>query len=465
MFRRQSSFTVSLAHVWLITLQFIILLFALSCASSIRGKAANDENTFLDPIPLPVVRFVVAADLHYYSRSLGDAGSAFEHDLRKDRKLLLMSAELLDTAIPRMAAERASFIIICGDMTKDGERLNHELAAARLARLASAVPVFVVPGNHDIANGLAVRYDGEQRIPVPSIGPEEFKTIYRGLGYGRALDADQSSLSYVAEPVHRLWLLALDSCKWRRNKPGKHSETGGCFSRDTERWIEQTLIRARNHGKAVIVFMHHGVLEHYPHNTQYFSSYLIDDFRRISRLFARYGVRLVFTGHFHAQDITVHHFNERAFLADIETGSLITYPCPYRVVTIEPDRRLRIETRIITATSSMQSGFSSYAKEFLLANTAHLIDGYLKRLCVREDQRKLLAPRIAKAYLMHIVGDEPGPDMASIKEGASIGGRCALSIMGKTIAGWQTDFPPSDNNCILDLTTGYELSVRKSGAQ
>lgn len=81
------------------------------------------------------------------------------------------------------------------------------------------------------------------------------------------------------------------------------------------------------------------------------------------------------------------------------------------------------------------------------------------------NDRRLLAPRIARAYLMHIEGYEPGPDMEAIKEGATIGGRWALSIMGKTIAGWQTDIPPSDNDCILDLTSGYELSGSKRGAQ
>ena len=50
------------------------------------------------------------------------------------------------------------------------------------------------------------------------------------------------------------------------------------------------------------------------------------------------GVGTVFTGHFHANDITqgTPSTSARA-LFDIETGSAVTYPCPYRVVDVSDD--------------------------------------------------------------------------------------------------------------------------------
>jgi 3',5'-cyclic AMP phosphodiesterase CpdA len=117
---------------------------------------------------------------------------------------------------------------------------------------------------------------------------------------------------------------------YRDNRPGEHPETDGGFSAATLRWIEETLIRSKREKKAVIAFTHHGIVEHYPDNEKYYDKFVINDFRRVSALFAAYGVRLVFTGHYHAQDITLRKIDGTGrFVYDIETGSFVTHPCPY----------------------------------------------------------------------------------------------------------------------------------------
>ncbi|MGB3199715.1 MAG: metallophosphoesterase, partial [Nodosilinea sp.] len=66
----------------------------------------------------------------------------------------------------------------------------------------------------------------------------------------------------------------------------------------------------------------------------------------ITRLEAA-GVRLMFTGHLHVQDVA-----RRGELCEVLTGSLVSYPHPYRIVEIEHgagDLRMEVRSRRLTA--------------------------------------------------------------------------------------------------------------------
>ncbi|MBW1893304.1 MAG: hypothetical protein JRF40_14040 [Deltaproteobacteria bacterium] len=66
--------------------------------------------------------------------------------------------------------------------------INHQRVAFHLKRvLDSGKKVFVVPGNHDVANGKSVRYQEDQTFTVPSVSKEEFEKIYEDYGYGTAI--------------------------------------------------------------------------------------------------------------------------------------------------------------------------------------------------------------------------------------------------------------------------------------
>ncbi len=404
----------------------------------------------------PAVRFIVFSDTHYHDASLGNSGAAYTQYLKDDSKLLHVSGEILDAGIAKIAAEKPDFIIIPGDLTKDGERINHERFRDRLGALAKRIPkIYVVPGNHDINNGRACRYTGDTIEPVDNVAPEEFAKIFADFGYRNPVSRDESSLSYVVEPVEGLRVLALDSCVYRNNRPGKHPETDGEFSEATLKWIEAELIKSRLEKKAVIAFMHHGLVEHYPHNEKYYGQFVINNSGRVSDLFAAYGVRLVFTGHYHAQDITMKKTDAPGrFVFDIETGSFVTHPCPYRVITIDNGRKARVESRFITSIASKREGFKKYSYDYIYNGTLGMVENALRKYKVSEKDIKAFAPEITLAYVSHLRGDEKKPEKPLNIDGLGIMGKVALKFQGKLIEGWQTDLPPADNNVVIDLRTG-----------
>jgi len=364
--------------VYLAILGIGVICCCCSAVSGAKGSSPQVSKGSRPPVYYPAVRFAVMSDLHVYSSELGTQGAAFQADLMKDRKLLVETPALLDAAIRRINALPVDFVLITGDLTKDGEALNHKLVAEKLRMFSrNGKKVFVINGNHDLRNGAARRYSATGEQAVPSVTPAEFAAIYREHGYGAALARDPHSMSYVVEPVEGLWILALDSCRHQENKPAMDSESSGRFTPQTLAWIKQRLDQARAEGKAVIGMMHHGVLEHYHGNRRNFAEYVIDNHESVSRMFATNGMNLVFTGHFHAQDITSSLQPDR-WLYDIETGSLATYPCPYRVITIT-QQTLTVHSERIPSIASHRDGFPKYARQSSQAASVRLATAALRK--------------------------------------------------------------------------------------
>ncbi len=439
---------------------FLISLSLIGCGSS-DFKYQNDDGikalTTIKPA-YPDTRFVVISDPHYHDPSLGTKGSAFQEYLDRDRKLLAESSEILSEAIKQISAIEADFVIVCGDMTKDGERVNHQAVAAQLKKVVAAgKKVFVVPGNHDVANGESFRYQGDEVLAVANVSAVEFKNIYHPYGFKNALMNDSASLSYVAEPVPGLWLLALDSCLWRENKEHDEPETEGKFSIETLGWMEDVLVASKKQNKAVMVVMHHGIWEHYKGNEKYYAKYLVDDFEKVARMLAAYGVALVFTGHFHAQDITLTRFdNPDSFLLDIETGSLVTYPCPYRVITVSGGHTARVESRFIESTPSIPH-FREFSEKFCYEKSIRLVDAKLKKYRMSPEDIKRVDKQAAKSLMSHFAGDEQKPLKPVTSEGMGLWSKFIFSMFSDLIDAYDNDLFPADNQVTIDLETGKTL--------
>lgn len=426
-------------------------LFLYQTDPEVRALAMNNRPVY------PDTDFIVLADLHYFAPELGTGGSAFEDYLAQDRKMLKEGPDILQAVIDDMENETADFVMVCGDLTKDGELLSHEQVAALLAGIRKqGKRVYVVPGNHDINNGDAMSFSGDTAAPVAGIDPAQFKALYHNFGYSEAIATDEDSLSYIVEPVPGLWLFALDSCRYRENAADGHPVTDRKFYDTTLAWIEQMLIDAIEQHKAVIGFFHHGVLEHYASNEKHFDDYLLDDFEAVARMLAAYGMRFVFTGHYHAQDITKKAWRSGLpdhFLFDIETGSMVTYPVPWRLVSLS-GQSMAIAARRVEAIAGHGDDFQDFARAFVLNGMTDIINEALTGYGVPAHDQDLLTPQIALAYVTHLGGDEKRPDRCLNFTGVSPLGVLVGAVQGDLVRGWYCDLPPEDNDLVIDMATG-----------
>jgi 3',5'-cyclic AMP phosphodiesterase CpdA len=406
----------------------------------------------------PETSFVVIADPHVFDTSLGTSGKAFEAYIADDRKLVKEAPEILDSAITSVKGLKDIIVLMPGDLTKDGEKSSHELAASYLAQLkAAGKKVYVVPGNHDILNGLSVKYVGDGTERVPNITADQFAQIYADYGFKDALQRDPNSLSYVAEPQPGLWLLALDACLYKQNVEGKESVTDGKFSPQTLAWIENVLGQAAKENKAVVVMMHHNIMEHYPSQEKNYGAWIVDDYEQVAKLFANYNARLVFTGHFHAQDITEKKYDDNGkYVFDIETGSLVTYPCPIRVVTIGKDQVATSRDELVTSIKSHPTDFPAYAKQYLLDGMTEYISRIVQGYKVDRPEAQKIAKQIVLGYMAHVAGDEQlATGQTTVTEtGLSPLAWAVVQYRKDMINGLWKDLPPPDNNVTLNLKDG-----------
>jgi 3',5'-cyclic AMP phosphodiesterase CpdA len=441
-----------------------LMIVSLAACAANQTYKFNYENNMAIQASLkaapdyPQIRFAVFSDPHFYDISLGTQGKAFESYLADDRKLLKESPEILASAITSIENEKVDFVLVPGDMTKDGELSSHKLVVGYLKQLEdSGEKVYVVPGNHDINNGHSFKYVGDTAERVPNITPEEFVDMYGDFGYKEALYRDSASLSYLAEPEPGLWLLALDGCRYAENVENEAPITDGKLKAATVTWIEEMLEKAASERKAVIVMIHHGVVEHYVGQEKNFGQYLLDDFPQVSKLLAEYNVRLVFTGHYHAQDITLARWTDPdKFIYDIETGSLVTYPSPYRIVNIDASQKAEIKTKHVDSIPSHPNDFQEYTRAYVQSGiegiATHTIMGYK----VNQAEAEKLAVQVAQAFVAHYSGDEnlPAGQEALQSSGLSIPGRAVVLFRKNLVIGLWNDLPPPDNNVIIDLKTG-----------
>jgi hypothetical protein len=107
-------------------------------------------------------------------------------------------------------------------------------------------------------------------------------------------------------------------------------------------------------------------MEHYAGQKTLFSEYVLDNYQDIDQLFASYGMKVVFTGHYHAQDVAGTTLPAGS-LFDIETGSTVTYPCPYRIMNLDSGGVLTVNSYRITNINYNLGGqdFQTYAASFL----------------------------------------------------------------------------------------------------
>ncbi len=437
-------------------LLFMLILFLFSCSKNVY-KLNLDKSEKAKIINFPKAKFAIISDLHYYDKALGVDGKAFLDYLEDDRKLLVESEEILDKVIDLLIKEKLDFIIIPGDLTKDGEKINHEKVSKKLEKLVkSGKKVYVINGNHDLYSGHSFKYVGDTKERIESITKEEFIKFYKNLGYNDAIDKDLESLSYVVEPVNGLWVLVMDSCMWYNNNLEEEPITEGEFRKTTVNWIEEVLKKAQKENKAVIGVMHHGILPHYKSNKKYYPEYVVNHNDELVKLFIHYRLNYVFTGHFHSQDITSKFYTNDSFIYDIETGSLVTHPCPYRIVEITEDQKMVIKSNFIKELDSRED-FIEYALTYLIQGTIKKAEKKLRKFKVPEKDILNIGLQVALAYSAHLQGDENPPEIIINTKGLNLWSKIVIGVQKDLIEGWWNDLPPEDNELIINLIDGKTM--------
>ncbi|MCC5627521.1 metallophosphoesterase family protein [Nostoc sphaeroides] len=260
-------------------------------------------------------RFAVVSDLH-----LALPHTIWDHPNRFH--LVEVSISAFQSVLEHLTQLDLDFLLLPGDLTQHGEPENHAWLQQCLAQLP--FPVYVVPGNHDVPVLLA-----DQQ----SISFADFPYYYTKFGY-----EDPQQIYYIRQLLPGVKLIGLNS-----NSFNDQGEQVGCLDAKQLRWLEEVL--AASVDELVLVMVHHNVVEHLPNQSNHplANRYMLANSAELLQLLRRYGVKLVFTGHLHVQDIA---YSDGVY--DITTGSLVSYPHPYRVLEFHRDDQGKESLQIIS---------------------------------------------------------------------------------------------------------------------
>jgi hypothetical protein len=155
--------------------------------------------------------------------------------------------------------------------------------------------------------------------------------------------------------------------------------------------------------------MHHGLVEHYTGQNYFDPGYVTDNWQATADALMADGLKVIFTGHYHANDVTP-RMNAGNVIYDIETGSLVSTPVPYRIVMLK-NKQLDISTKHVTSINATLPGgmdFVTYSQEFYKAHLdvyfTYLL--YLGPFGISYNDAVASAPLFRDAFMAHIAGDE-----------------------------------------------------------
>lgn len=161
-----------------------------------------------------------------------------------------------------------AFLVVCGDLTNKPGDAGQIAEYKRInAKLDPSIPLFSVPGNHDVMNE-----------PTPAS-----IAAYRE-HYGK------DYYSFHAGPVYGI---VLDSSLMKA--PGNVPQEAA----NQERWLEAELIKAKSEGAMPVVFQHIPFFLEKPDEPEQYFNLPLETRARVLALLQKYGVRYVFAGHYH----------------------------------------------------------------------------------------------------------------------------------------------------------------------
>ena len=348
-----------------------------------------------------ILTFYQITDLHFYAaQSLGACGPEWERRAKYDQKCVAESEAIIDCAFEKLIADQETeIVLISGDLVCDGEKAGHLEMKRKLDRLAAGGKrVFVLTATHDI-HPEPKGYSAERgEYITDGLSKPELLELYWDFGPRDALSVHEASFSYVSRIAegYRLFVLNDDGNGFENNFYG--------YSNAQLLWLQEQLRLGRESGDVLLAMGHHPLLPPSPIYPVFSPGEMLANGESVAQLLADSGVRFLFTGHTHMQNISFYESPRGNLLFEINTASLIGYPSPIRKMTLD-GQLMKIETQHIENPAFDMGGkaYLTYSRdhfEFMLRDIFDSLANDYDRFCEispsfslpRETAEKLRVP-------------------------------------------------------------------------
>ncbi|MDR3313717.1 MAG: metallophosphoesterase [Oscillospiraceae bacterium] len=262
-----------------------------------------------------------------------------------DQKCMLESAAILDAALAEFLAEPdCDILLLSGDLSCDGHAEEHKGFIERMRRVqAAGKRVIAITATHDFdqTHGDERNESGLPPLEHPEgkVFRDELPGLYYEFGPRDAIarcEADGFSYTAQLAPGYRLLCL---------NDDGNGRSYCG-FDASVMAWALAQIAEAKAAGEYIFGMTHHPSQPPTPIYPLISKRDMLGDWEEVTRTLANAGLRCLFTGHSHMNNIAPIVTPEGNPYWDVNTAALSGYPGVFRVLELE-DGRLHVTTRAI----------------------------------------------------------------------------------------------------------------------
>ena len=284
------------------------------------------------------LKFYLITDLHHWAKAQGTSGSAYEKISHAEHRCMAETGAIINAAIDRIIADtEVDIVLVAGDIVADGAKEAHDEIIPMLRRLKDAGKrVFAITATHDY-HDKPLKTVGDEVGLATRTPRKALYEMYKEFGRNEAVSENKKSHSYSVMLNEKTRLLCM-------NDDGKGGGSDFCgYFDDCVEWIKGQLDEAKANNEYVMVMTHHPALPPSPIYPIVSKRDMLGNYEEITTMLADNGVNFVFTGHTHMTNVAVKTTEKGNRIYDINTGSLVAYPCPYRRMELT-DTELKIQT-------------------------------------------------------------------------------------------------------------------------
>ncbi|TCN59827.1 metallophosphoesterase [Flavobacterium circumlabens] len=214
--------------------------------------------------------------------------------------------------------------------------------------------------------------------------------------YNVAPGYEVPDVSYVVEPIDGLWLMAIDGNVYIPKKnatadskdPKNYSDASTGYNnvlsnkKHLIKWVEEISLEAKKQGKMLIAFSHFPMIDFNDDASAEIKELLGPNKWQLNRVpteevaqvFADAGLKIHFGGHMHINDTGVRTTAKGNTLVNIQTPSLAAYIPAYKLLTIQKDNLVDIQTITIDKVPGYDELFDLYRTEYQFLESKHAKD-------------------------------------------------------------------------------------------
>ncbi|MCH5198717.1 MAG: metallophosphoesterase [Oscillospiraceae bacterium] len=285
--------------------------------------------------------FYILTDTHYVSKKIFTDGKAFRRREKGDQIALRNSAEILRSFFDIILEdEKTDAVLITGDLVNSGDRVSHEDFISELKTLTNAGKrVFVTTATHDYCGMgddenffTAVKYFDDHTEPALCVRKSELNSLYYDFGPRQSDSVHEESGSYSLKLFEGVRLIAI-------NDNGNGRSHCGLFD-DGFMWLENEIDNAGKNGEEVLLAVHHPVIPPWDIYARAAEFEMFGGYKRISELMCKKGVRVIFTGHTHVQNIRKFTDEQGRYFYDVSTSAAVSAAGCMRKVNLDISKKI-----------------------------------------------------------------------------------------------------------------------------